>query len=410
MKKESSHTIVALLYLAVACGTALGEEFRFLSWPALLFCSGLAASAALSFMIQSRGTPPSCAQSIGYIGAQLALFLLLHQVPVPHGLFWLLAMPVISHATYFLHWPGALLSSAVYMALVVWLDHGRDLTCALVVRASLQYGAACLFTAIFTHSTRQAVRAQEEASRLAEELEQANARLQAGAAREKLNAALSERNRIARDIHDGLGHCLTTIAVQLEVARSLVREDSTRAAEAIAKAEHQSRAALDEVRRSVRTLRDDAPPPELRDALAGLVKESGLEAAFRVEGTPRPLPAPAAQALFRTAQEGLTNVRKHSGTRQASILLRYLPGTTAIEITDAGRCAGAGTGRCAEVGANADLGKGANARASAGASAEAGAGSFGLAGLRERLESLGGGLVAGPRPEGGYRLCAEVPL
>ena len=379
MIKGSSYTITGLLYLAVAIGTASEAGFAMWTWAGGAFFALLGASFALSFFVW-RAPETSRAMVLGYIGAQLLLFCLLHRLSVPNGLFWLLAMPVISHATYCLFWYGAALAVSAYMALFAWIISRQGGGGAALSHALLQYGIGCLFTVIFTHVTRQSVRAQEETARLAHELEEANARLRESAARDLEHAAMSERNRIARDIHDGLGHYLTTIAVQLEAARGLMKSDPEKAAATLGLAERQSREALEEVRRSVRALRSDAPSPDLRDTIAGLINESGLTADLHVHGEPRTLPAAVVQALFRTAQEGLTNVRKHAGTKTVRVEIGYLSGRATIEIADDGRGASGAPG------------------------------GFGLAGLRERLESLGGRLQAGSRPEGGYRLWAEVPV
>jgi len=378
MRKSPTYTIILLLYLAVWGGTIFDPGFAPLSLPALGFYAGTAVTFALSILIGCRGAVPR-PLLLGYLVVQLGIFHALNLLPFPHWTLWLIAMPVISHATYWLRWPGAVLASAAFMGLNLaeLLASGNTLPQAL--RNALSYGIACLFTVVFTHITRQAIHAQEETDRLAKELEEANARLRAGAERDRAHAALSERNRIARDIHDGLGHYLTTIAVQLEAARTLMPTDPAQAAATIARAERQSREALEEVRRSVRTLRSDAPPPDLRDSLAGLVAESGLEAHFHIHGEPRALPPAAVDALFRTAQEGLTNVRKHAGTKQVRVTLRHAPEAVTLEIQDSGR------------------------------GADGSAGGYGLTGLRERLEAIGGRLHAANAPEGGFLLRAEIP-
>ena len=104
----------------------------------------------------------------------------------------------------------------------------------------------------------------------------------------------------------------------------------------------------------------------------------GISMTDTVLAEPRILSPSVVQALFRTAQEGLTNIRKHAGARQVRVELRYAPQTTILEILDDGR-------------------------GSSGVS-----GGFGLAGLRERLEAIGGHVHAANRPEGGYVLKAEV--
>jgi signal transduction histidine kinase len=197
---------------------------------------------------------------------------------------------------------------------------------------------------------------------------------------------LAERQRIAREIHDILAHTLSAQVVQLEGARLLLRRQGEDGAEVLARVEQAQRLARDglhETRRALESLRGDLAP--LTVALPRLVSDGG--ASYAVEGEVRELGPEVALAFHRTVQEALTNVRKHAPGAHTAVTLRYRADGCEVEITDSG-----GTGP-------ADL---------------AGAGSgYGLAGMRERAELLGGTLEAGPYPVGpdgkGFRVWLRIP-
>jgi len=317
-----------------------------------------------------------------FFALQLLLFAVAFVLPIPHDTVWVLAMPVVSLATGTLRLPAVGLVGAGFLA--IHAVHLRQVGASwgAVLAMVLSLSVAMLFTAGCTALAFWANRSREQAEQLARELEQANADLRTAAERTAALATARERNRIARDIHDGLGHYLTVVAVQLQAAQALLPAQPDRASEAITKAERSAREALEAVRRSVGALREPDARPLLREALEGLVRESGLEAGLDCAGEPRPLPEPAEQALFRTVQEALTNVRKHAGPARVAVRLDYrVPARVAVEVADDGR----------------------------GRRAASPAGGFGLAGLRERLGTVGGTLTADNRPGGGFLVRAEVP-
>ncbi len=261
-----------------------------------------------------------------------------------------------------------------------------------VVRNTLSFLSAFVFVLVFTLIALRAGKGRREAERLTFALEEANRQLRAQSGRMAELARVMERNRLARDIHDGLGHYLTTIHVQLEAARALHPGDSGRAMEAVAKAHGLAREALLEVRKSVEWLKADEPQRALVDRLGDLAKEvdesaagaplreSSLSVRLEVQGEPRRLDSEAEQGLYRVAQEGLTNVRKHAAARNATVVIDYRdPARVAVRVRDDGRgVASPGEGH-------------------------------GLAGLGERMALLGGSIRAQSQSTGGFCLEAEIP-
>ena len=172
------------------------------------------------------------------------------------------------------------------------------------------------------------------------------------------------------------------------------------------------RQALAEMRSLLGVLRSaEEDPAELTpqpgiDQVAGLLEQaraSGLPVSFAVEGVPHPLPVGAALAAYRVVQESLTNARKHAGpTATAAVTLRFCEDQLVIKVTDDGRGANAHPGGTAD--GRAGSGKG------GGMSGDDGTPGHGLVGMRERVEAFGGKVVTGPRPGGGWRVVATLPL
>jgi len=215
------------------------------------------------------------------------------------------------------------------------------------------------------------------------ELAAANAQLRDYAAQAEQLATTQERNRVARDIHDGLGHHLTVVQKLIEAARTVLATDPARAETVLGKAQRQAEDALAEVRRSVGALREPRPTPPLAEALRELAAEmsaAGVPTDLELSGPMRVLPADREEVLFRAAQEGLTNVRKHAQAGSARLVLTYTADLVGIDICDDG------------VGVQQGTGDG-----------------FGLVGLRERAARLGGRLDVRSTPGEGLALHVEVP-
>ncbi len=372
--------VVAVMTLAMALAS---REFEPLAERSVLFYGFLGAYAAGGVFANGRilGKVPVPLEW-GYFFLQLVFYAAMVRCEMPHSAIWLLMMPVVSQAAVRLPWPGLVAVSAVYLGINSGLPDIPGWAGDERWRTALSLLSAFVFVIVMTKVVEAARQARERAEALAGELEQANAQLRAAAAQTAELAAATERNRIARDIHDGLGHYLTVVAVQLQAARALLPASPERAAEAIAKAEESARGALTDVRRSVGALRESEGRPLVSSALEGLARESGLPAVLEVSGRPRLLPDTVEQALFRTVQEALTNVRKHAGPALVTVRLDFRDGAqVGVEVADTGR-------GCPE---------------------DAASGGYGLAGLRERLAAVGGTLHAANGASGGFVVRAEVP-
>jgi signal transduction histidine kinase len=325
----------------------------------------------------------SLAGPLAYFLVQSVLAGVIIHLSEAAGLMTLIVLPLVSQAAADLprRWTLVVCAAALAaLGIPVWLR--ADWVSALGAVASLLVGV--VFTVSFTDIAVSEARARQEVERLAAELREANQQLRAYAAQAEELATMKERNRLAREIHDTLGHHLTTVNVQLEAARAVLESDPERARRALDNAQSMTRKGLDEVRSSVAALR--ASPIERRplsEAMGALVDEleaSGIVAEFVLMGRPRELAPEVQLALYRTAQEGLTNVRRHARASWAEVRLDYQdPARVRLTVEDNG------------VGAT---------------SAEGG---FGLLGVRERIRLLDGKMRTETTPREGFTLTVEVP-
>lgn len=215
------------------------------------------------------------------------------------------------------------------------------------------------------------------------------ARERAERAAEEKRRAEAERLRIAQELHDVLAHSISLINVQAGVGLALLDSDPEQARTALSTIKAASREALGEVRQVLDVLRapGDAPraPAPGLDRLPELVEQAagaGLTVHVETVGAPVPLPPGTDLAAFRVAQEALTNVVRHSGSRTARVRIVHTPGVLRLQVDDEGPATGS----------------------------DAGGSGNGLIGMRERAAALGGTIEAGPRPDGGFRIMAELPV
>jgi signal transduction histidine kinase len=213
--------------------------------------------------------------------------------------------------------------------------------------------------------------------------------LSASRAAEARAAAAAERGRLAREMHDVLAHSLSALALQLESTRLLAasRDVDLEVTRAIDQAHQLAASGLQEARRAIATARgDELPGPDRIGVLAeAFGQQSGLPVAVEVLGEPRELAPDARLAVYRTAQEALTNVRRHATAERVKIELAYLPQSTVLVVADHAR---AGTPPPAPL--------------------ELAGNGYGLTGMRERAELLGGELLAQPT-DNGFRVELRLP-
>ena len=208
-------------------------------------------------------------------------------------------------------------------------------------------------------------------------------RVRADAERDRA-AALAERNRVGREVHDVLAHSLGALTVQLDAADALLENgsDPNKARQLVQQARGLAVQGLEETRQAVHALRDE--PVELGEQLTSLAAREGAK--LTVDGRPRRLAPDAGLALYRAAQEALTNARKHAPGAEVKIYLDFTPGATVLVVANSASPGGVVTSQLKDTG-----------------------GGFGLQGMRERIELLGGDVQAGPSASG-WTVQVAVPV
>jgi signal transduction histidine kinase len=202
---------------------------------------------------------------------------------------------------------------------------------------------------------------------------------------------LADRRRIARDVHDFVGHTLAALMLHVTGARHVLRRDPEAAEEALRAAEGMGRRSMDELRRTVALLRSEdergvAPPLPSATEIGTLVEQAragGLAAEFRRRGDPARIPAGVGVAVYRIAQESLANAARHAPQARTVLSLDVVAGQVCLVAKTSG-----------PVGAGAH---------------EPGRPRYGLIGMRERATALGGEFAAGPTPDG-WRVRCRIPL
>jgi signal transduction histidine kinase len=263
---------------------------------------------------------------------------------------------------------GALLASA-------WLVFLRapDVPATELIWVSIPICGTFLLSAAASRHSERARLAEERARRTEEEARR---------------AVEEERGRITRELHDVLAHSVSVMTVQASAVRRLLTPEQVREREALLTVEETGRQALAEMRRLLGIMRSDAERPALAPQpglgtlpeLVEQVRQSGLPVELTVEGTPVKLPAGVDLSAYRIVQEALTNTLKHAGPAHAWVAVRYAGEDVEIEVAnDGSRDKGDGSGH-------------------------------GLVGMRERVALCGGELHSGPRPGGGFKISARLPV
>jgi signal transduction histidine kinase len=269
---------------------------------------------------------------------------------------------------------AAAVSFAVQILLIGGFTHGDNLTANGVI-AFLAMAASCM-VGLLSRERRElavALRSQEVAE-----------------------AVTAERLRIARELHDMVAHSIGIIAIQAGVGSRVIQTQPAEAREALRAIEATSRETLSGLRRTLVALRQAdlgaaasgqallAPSPGLADIerLAAATADAGVHVDVHRGGEQRPLPVDIDLSAYRIVQEALTNVVRHAGTGRCRVAIDYGDEELFVEVVDDGR----------------------------GATENGSAHGFGIVGMRERVGLLNGHLSTGPRPEGGFRVAARLPL
>ncbi len=263
---------------------------------------------------------------------------------------------------------------SIYTILVMpFLLRGRWID---AIALAVIYGTGIVFVAVFTR-----VAASERDARNA--LAEANQLLRDHASQVEELATTKERNRLAREIHDSVGHYLTVVNVQIGAARTVLDQNRSRALEHLSKAQSLTQEGLAEVRHSVAALRasptESRPLPEALTALVDQWRAAGLNANFRISGNVRTLTPQTNLTLYRAGQEALTNVAKHANATTVNVRLNYDYDRIRLTIKDNG------------VGPSESEG------------------GFGLLGIRERVQLLNGSVRVTTDAGKGFILEVEVP-
>lgn len=328
---------------------------------------------------------------VGLLAAGLVIvnLLCIQLVRLGMGLDWLLPVATIGVFGVQLN-PRVAVGFGVAVWLVVALsllnlDQGWTQNFAQSVLTLLP---AAIFSFAFSFVVRQQYTERLRAEALVQQLEEAQQQLRRYASEVEELITTRERNSMAREIHDTLGHYLTILAVKLETATKLEERGDPRLRSELVEARRVVSECLVEVRRSVAALR---PSPvstiQLHDGLVRLVAEfeaiaPQTQVTLDVEGPTETLSAELRLALYRSSQESLTNIRKHAHATKVLLRLRVEGSRAELLVRDNG----------------------------IGNSLVAHEPGFGLLGMRERIALLGGTVQAGPDPEHGWRVEVSLPI
>jgi signal transduction histidine kinase len=280
---------------------------------------------------------------------------------------------------------GVVAAGAAFAAVMIWAGaRPSDLTPFGYVAGGATYFGTAALLGTFADRLRAARLAQSHLAERAAILEEERGE-------EARRAVALERSRLARELHDVVSHSLSVITLQAAGARRWLGGDPARATQGLSAIEGAGREALVELRRLLEVLHpEDSMQEELEilpnlenlPELAERMNRAGVHVELQIEGKTRRLPAGVDISAYRIVQEALTNVIKHAGECRVEVRIRHEFDAIELEVRDDG---GSATKK------------------------SRGAGS-GLIGMKERAVLLGGELEAGPRPGGGYRVHAQLPL
>jgi len=383
--------LVPFLYSFV---TQTGYNPALTSWQVVLMIVAimlLLAVDRLEYRLYGEETPPRAA--IFMLAARIALIEVVTWLDkIQYSPFLYLIVPFLA-CLYFGEIVGYCLTILAWIAYFIehfhynphWLSNGTELHYLVLFTV----GLVLVITIARVVNKEKASRARAE--ELLAELEVSHQQLKDYAGQVAELATTRERNRLARDIHDTLGHYLAVINVQLEKALAFRAKKPREADQAVSDAKQLASEALQDVRRSVSALRATGELPELIPSLATLVERvrSGhCLVELHIEGSEDGFSKPGLLTLYRAAQEGLTNIQKHAGASHAWIELHFGEQEATLSLRDNGRGFDPLGQQHLQPGRE---------------------GGYGLQGLQERLELVGGSLKVESAPGAGTSLRVTVP-
>jgi signal transduction histidine kinase len=376
------HTPTAALLLVALGGAVLAWRHRY---PRLVVCAATAATVAY--------TLPGWENGVALLLPAVGLVTVATRFPVRHSVAWAIAVTVVLMAATAANNPLGRYSGGF------WIIPANDAVALFV--------GIAIANRSYVHSARmqEARQAALDAQRRVEE----------------------ERLRIARELHDVVAHTMATITVQAAAATQLLRDRPDEAADCLKAIRAASKDGLRELRAILEVLRTAAgdgdepadptqPTPGLSrlDALVAGVRAAGLPVTVTVTGRQRDLPAVTDLSAFRIVQEALTNAIRHAGPATAAVTVDYGADVLSVEVTDTGRGltdhAAEAAYRAFVIGAGLQDPAPAARTLDPGAVTPAGTVGHGLRGMRERAAAAGGTIDIGPRPAGGFRVTARLPL
>lgn len=329
---------------------------------------------------QSKSIP----LSILYFGLQIPLGGLIVYLGKGAGFNAMVLLPLAGHAVVLLPRRLGYLAQLLIVLSYVVAVYAFSGSVAVVWEGLPIFTAGLIFIVVFTQMALNEESSRREVERLVNELTEVNQRLREYALQAEDLATAKERNRLAREIHDGLGHYLTTIYMQIQAAQAVSINDMGRADQILAKAQNLTQEALADVRQSVAALR---APLDDRKSLSEMVgnllegaRSAGIEPILIVNGTERNINPQTRWALYRASQEGISNVCRHANATHLWIKLDYLEKD------------------CIKLSVEDD-----------GVGMTAGNEGFGLLGVKERVNSVGGELNLRSSEKGGFAIEIKVP-
>ncbi|HWR67061.1 MAG TPA: sensor histidine kinase [Bellilinea sp.] len=322
--------------------------------------------------------------SIAYFVVQILLGGLIVYLGKGAGFNALVLMPLAGHAVILLPRRTGYVALFIITFSYVAAVYAFSGSVATVWQGLPIFVAGLIFIVVFTQMALNEEASRREVERLLNELTAVNQRLREYAIQAEDLATVKERNRLAREIHDGLGHYLTTIFMQIQAVRAVIDNDKGRADSILAKAQNLTHEALADVRQSVAALRSPIDNHELlTEMIGGLLegaRNAGIEPELIVTGDEPELNPQTRWTLYRAAQEGISNTCKHAMASHLWIKLDFSQDACVqLDVEDNG----IGPGDYKE--------------------------GFGIMGLKERVSSVGGELQIGSSSSGGFEFNIKVP-